>query len=47
MNLIISKYKKQILECDAAINGSQLDKKQISWYKKLKKDAIKKIAFYS
>lgn len=47
MKLLINQYKDTVKECDSALNSNQLDKKQISWYKKLKKDAIKKLAFYS
>ena len=46
MELIMNKYRRQIKECCDAINSSQLPQKQITWYKKLKKQAIKKLEFY-
>lgn len=47
MRLLITQYENTIKECDGALNSNQLDKKQVAWYKKLKKEAVKKLAFYS
>jgi len=45
--LVINQLKETIKECESAINSNQLDKKQIAYYKKLKKNSIKKLAFWS
>ena len=47
MKDIVKQYQRQIKECDDALNSKQLDKKQTSWYKDVRKEAIKRIEFHS
>jgi len=47
MQQIIRQYQRTIKECENAINSKQLDKKQTNYYKKLKKDTLKKMEFWS